>query len=267
MKNKRISQEESRQIMMNILSVVDKICEDNNIHYIMGGGTLLGAVRHKGFIPWDDDIDIFVPRKEYDKLLQILKRQEIVSWLEVIDENVEGYFYPFAKVVDNRTMIKSKSSVLKHGIWVDVFPMENVPDDDKIRQIFLNKCKYLRAFLISMVTDFSELKFGKKVLLKRILKIISACIGERNLLNYSMSFMRKYNDVETETMCITFSPYATEYVDKEMMNEIIELDFEDKKFKAPKAYDVLLRRTFGDYMQLPPENKRKNHEIVAWWIE
>ena len=261
----KIEKKELRNIMVDLMTTIDIVSKKNSIKYIMGGGTLIGAVRHKGFIRWDDDIDIFVPRKDYDRLLLLLKNQNDVDWLSVIDENTEGYFQPFAKVVDNRTIIKSKSSILKHGVWVDVFPMENVPDDEDDRKKFLRRCQYYRALLLSMLTDFSGVQFGTKKLLKVFLFLIARSIGRKRLLDMAMKYMQKYNCTETKNMCITWSPYGREYVEKEMMDNIIDLDFEGRRFMAPAAYDKLLRRTFGNYMELPPENKRKNHEIIAYW--
>ena len=162
MKNK-ISREECRKIQMNILLVLDDICKRNDLNYYLGYGSMLGAVRHKGYIPWDDDIDICLFREDYDKLIKILKEQQEINWLDIVDSSVGEYYYPFAKATDNRTIAKMEDNITPHGIWVDIFPIDNVPNSKYRSKIYIYNCYLLRAMTIAMTTDFSEVKNVKKI--------------------------------------------------------------------------------------------------------
>ena len=122
MKAEYLTKEECRNIELNILSAIAKICDDNNLKYFMCGGTMLGAIRHKGFIPWDDDIDIMLLRNDYERLVTILKKQKEYPWLQLLDSTVDGYYYTFAKAIDNTTCAKMEDNVTDHGLWVDIFP-------------------------------------------------------------------------------------------------------------------------------------------------
>ena len=115
---KRIDIDELRKIQMNILDELKRICNENGLTYYLGSGSLLGAVRHKGYIPWDDDIDIWMVREDYDKLMNLLKDRDIekADWFSLLDESTEGYYYPFAKAVDNRTELKMERHTDHHGI-------------------------------------------------------------------------------------------------------------------------------------------------------
>ena len=116
-----ISREESKSIMLKMMDAVDDLCMENNIKYFLHAGTLLGAVRHKGFIPWDDDIDIALLGDEYEKFLDMMRNQTKYPWLRLIDHHVQGYYYPFAKVEDKRTIAKQDDNVSEYGIWIDIF--------------------------------------------------------------------------------------------------------------------------------------------------
>ena len=264
-KMRPIDKQSYRHIMLDLMSEIDRVCTENDIPYTMGGGTLLGAVRHKGFIPWDDDIDIFLERQDYDRLLVLLKNSKC-EWLDVVDDKINEYYYPFAKAVNNKTKVKMESSVIEHGIWIDIFPMENVPDNASKRKFFLKRCQLYRAIILSMTTDFSTQKINFKTILKYVLKVFAKIVGYSRIYRWSCTYMKKYNNVTTNCESITWSPYGTEFIEKEMMRHLQTMDFEDRKFKGVADFDTLLRRAYGDYMKLPPENKRRTHGVTAWYV-
>lgn len=176
-----ISREESKSIMLSIMDAIDEICKENGITYFITAGTLLGAVRHKGFIPWDDDIDIVLFRDDYDKLLSILKSQNKFSWLGIVGPDKKKYYYPFAKAVDNRTIAKQEDNTSEYGIWVDIFPLNAFPDSLKEQKIFMRNCQNLRAMILSMTTDFAHVQFNKKFLIKSVLKFLSLIVGKQTI--------------------------------------------------------------------------------------
>ena len=162
--NKLLSRDECKQIQINILNEIATICEINGLQYYLAYGTLLGAIRHEGFIPWDDDIDIYLARNDYDRLAMILKNPQTAKpvWLEYYDGDKEGYYYPFAKAVDNTTIAKMEDNKTQHGIWIDIFPMDNIPNSNKKQEKFVKKGKFLRDLSIAMTTDFSASPSGAK---------------------------------------------------------------------------------------------------------
>ena len=135
--------QELRQIQMGILDEVHRFCESHNLRYFLSSGTLIGAVRHKGYIPWDDDIDIYMPRKDYEEFLQIYHDENGVY--RAINPQVEShYYYTFAKVVDLRTkMVETETEGYEIGVYMDIFPVDYVPDDVQERERVFRQKKLL----------------------------------------------------------------------------------------------------------------------------
>ena len=264
---KYLTREESKKDMVDILTAIDCLCKANNIKYSIAYGTLLGAIRHKGFIPWDDDIDICLFREDYDKLMKILKKQEDYSWLHVLDGlDSDGYYYPFAKAVDNRTIAKQNDNKTEHGIWVDIFPLDAIPADDNVSTKYLRKNLLLRNTILSMVTDFSVLRNVDKLLPKLFLNVIARIIGKRKIFEYTLKYNKKYEGQNSGFVGCLSTPYAMkEKLEKAKLNEFCEVEFEGVRFQAFKEWDYYLSKYYGSYMQLPPEEKRKNHSVIAWW--
>ena len=122
---KELSLEEKKKILVSILSEVHNFCDENNLKYFLPGGTLIGAVRHKGFIPWDDDIDIYMPRNDYEKFLCEFNKES--ERYQVISLKTDGYYLPFGKVIDTKTvLIENVDSDYKMGIYLDIFPLDNL---------------------------------------------------------------------------------------------------------------------------------------------
>lgn len=266
MKKKFLSVEEYRKIQINVLDAIAKLCNDNGINYFLGAGTLLGAVRHKGYIPWDDDIDIILLRSEYEKLVKILKEQNEFDWLGIVDHNNDGYFYTFAKAVDKNTIAKQDDNLTEYGIWVDIFPYDNLPNDEKKSNYFLNKGYYYRSLVMSMTTDFSSDKKGFKILIKKILNIYAKALGKERILKKYLKLCKKYEGHDCDYVGSLFSPYRTkERFKREWFEKSILMSFEGKQYSCPIGYDKYLTQLYGDYMTLPPEEKRRQHGITAWY--
>lgn len=267
---KIIQRKECRNIQLEILTAIDKLCAEYGLTYYLAGGTLLGAIRHKGFIPWDDDIDILLFREDYNRLIRILKEQKAYEWLTVIDDSTDNYFYPFAKAVHKHTMAKMEDNKTQHGIWVDIMALETVPQDAHARKSYLHHCLMLRAVVLSMTTDFNGVNlWNKKVMLKRFLNIFASCIGRRRIYQFCKKYMTKYNGTYSEYVCCTFSAYVErEYMLRQEFQPVIKISFEGSFFNAPKAWDMYLRKLYSaEYMELPPLEMRKTHSITAWWKE
>jgi len=263
-----VSVAESRQIMLDILAAIDKLCKDNGLTFYLAAGTLLGAVRHKGFIPWDDDIDILLLREDYDKLVKILKEQTEFPWLSAASTDDEGFYWPFCKAYDNRNIAQGIHLIDEcafFGIWVDVFPIDNFPDTEKERQKFMKRCHFYRSWIVAMRANFKTEKFGKKFLPKLFLSGLAHIVGKKRVVRWARDYMTRYNKQETKWVGSPCTTYPREYWEKVTMFPPTEVEFEGKKYHAFACWDAYLRSMYNDYMQLPPEEKRHAHNVTAYW--
>lgn len=255
-------------VQLEIAKEIKRICDENNIEYWLDSGSALGAIRHKGFIPWDDDMDIGMKRDAYEQFLKIapLKLKEdyyLQQW-----ETDPGYAFAFAKVRKKNTVYIediSKKSNAHNGIYVDIFPYDKFGNDIKKQGIIL---KFLKAIMQykSGVRSWNE---KGKVNIVRFMKNIPAivlapfCKRERLIKTYN-SIATMYNDNPAEFYFPQgISKYGKWVIPVSALEEMIELPFEDTTFKVPKGYHDYLTHAYGDYMKLPPEDERENrHQII-----
>jgi len=263
-----ISREECKQIQTNILLELDRICRAENLHYYIAYGTLLGAVRHGGFIPWDDDIDICMLRKDYEKLLKIIKSGR-VSWISIVDGDYKSYYLPFAKAVDNRTIAKQEDTKQEHGIWVDIFPMDGIPASGLRQKWCLKKAHLLRDALVAAITDFDseKSKNDPKRFIKKVFSFaVNLCGGVDKVYNYTINYHKSYHYEKTGLVGCFGTPYT--YKEKLQLSDIKstkDYTFEGHQVIGLSDSDKYLKMLYGDYMKLPPESNRKSHSIIAWY--
>lgn len=259
---KEIKVEELKQIQLDILKFVDKFCKENNLKYFLAYGTLLGAVRHKGYIPWDDDIDIIMFREDYEKFVTTFKD---VNYKVFATEVNSKYPYPFAKVGDTRTYYMEEiKDVIDTGVNIDVFPLDYLPEN-RIKDI-CNKRNFLQK--VWLLKRLPLLK--RRGLLKNIFLWISQII----LLPFSIHYIvkklelnAKGENLEKSTICgnIVCGYDPDVYPSLDFENQTM-LDFEDASFPCPRNYDHVLKIMFGDYMKLPPVEKQvSHHHFISYW--
>lgn len=253
---------------LNILKNTVKYLEKNNLEYYLAGGTLLGAVRHKGFIPWDDDIDICMPRNDYDKLIELCKENELGEEYELISFEMGNLIFPFAKIVNKNIFIKAKS-LEDINLYIDVFPIDGYPEKySKVifQQRILN---ILKGILYLKSTSLKNIKNEKKSISNRILKILLKPIAEMIPTKWTSKIMikmcKKYKYEECKYVGNRIWGYGlSEMLQKDKYaSDKINIEFEDEEFKAPAGYDLYLKSIYGDYMKLPPKDKRVTHGIQA----
>lgn len=266
-KNEITSLDELKSLEVEILDYIVEICNKLNLKYWLAYGTLIGAIRHKGFIPWDDDIDICMLREDYEKLQDYLiqnpdKKFELMSY-----KNNKNYVYPFMKVINNETYLL-ESDILtdsKMGIYVDIFPIDGHNDDESIRN---KMTKLIKKRQLSCYTFYGIYNENS---------IISTIIRNLCVIVFSLTNTRKYVE-KIDKLAMSRKVENSEFADyvickdmkkpvmkKEWFDKTMNHEFCGKMYKVPVEYDKILRTDYGDYMQLPPLDKQVTHHSFKVW--
>ena len=264
--NQELGLKEIQALGIEIISCIDQYARVNNLHYYMAGGTLLGAVRHKGFIPWDDDVDLMMPRPDYELFIRNFsdKRYKVSSC-----EYDEDYNTPFARVWDTYTVLEFTSGKDKRiGVFVDIFPIDGYPSKELVSKIHTYRLK-LRRTQINAVKRYSYKQGEKHIPLKKLLRFL----WRHNGNYYSKKLNRlalKYGFDNSAFVGVTTTTdhLFRERNNKEIFASTVYLDFEGMKLPAPSGYETYLKKLYGDYMELPPEEKRKTeHSFFSFMKE
>ena len=268
---KKIDEQELKNIQIGILDYIDSYCRKNGIDYYLQAGTLLGAVRHKGYIPWDDDIDVSMKRDDYERFFESFNKHADGPYKAIYYKNDPGYYMQFGKVVDTRTVMKEETNFKKEiGVYVDVFPFDYLPSDIKSIKKLNNRIKPYRKALDIKTISPSPKRVWYKNLILRIGSFVLKPISCYWLIDRINSLARKYNEGNDKTNIagIAVLNYGLKEVhDSHCFNGHVELEFEGKKYNCPIGYKNVLKNTYGDYMKLPPVELRKSHHVYkAWWI-
>lgn len=266
--NRVIDTEEFKKISLDVLCAVHEFCEENKIKYSLACGTLIGAIRHQGFIPWDDDIDIYMIREDYNHFISAFPQLYKGTYSLISLERSFQWNCAFAKVYDIRTiMIEDKRTDIKGlGVGIDVFPIDQAPDDEKVWNQYERKRKILRG-----VYEMKELRWRKtrssfKNIIVELCSLILLPFPARFWARRMESYGQKYNGASTDYYAENCYGMPNNRFLKSDFSNTIDWPFEDKSFKVMIGYDDYLRRFYGDYMQLPPIEKRiSHHHYNAYW--
>lgn len=257
---KELTLEEIQQAELNMLKKFDSICKENNIKYVLAGGTCLGAVRHHGFIPWDDDIDVYLWREEYEKLMK----------LKYSDDDYEirnykyskGFYFPYAKIVDKNTELYEGGRIDKNmGIFIDIFPLDYL-DTSKDKTFDHPVFHKLLISIIYFVGD--RLLYQKERSLKFFVKFLLRLLCfpfKKPIIFFVEKWFARFKDGDSCGVTITNKILWK----SEKLKETVDVEFEDSRFPIFKEYDYYLKIHYGDYMTMPPEEKRvSNHSFSAY---
>lgn len=255
---------------LEMLKVFINICDKYNINYILVGGTALGAVRHKGFIPWDDDIDVGLLREDYERFLEVAPKElDKDKYFLQNFKSEPNFTYGFTKIRDNTTTYVENffaNHEINHGVWIDIFPIDGYTD----KNIEPKKLKgRLRRFKFHIFMSYLPALFRKvrrKTWFKDILlNIVAVIFYPLNIAHYhqkALDRMGKKYPTDKATLVGNHLYYFTgkvEALPPHIYKETIKVPFEDVEARIPKDYDTYLKCLYGDYMKLPPEEKRVGH--------
>lgn len=259
-----LSQQELKglhEVLLELLVEFDRICKKNNIIYSIDGGTLLGAIRHEGFVPWDDDADVIMVRSQYEKFRKVCAMDLNAEKFYFQDmRNTRGYRWGYGKLRRKGTKcvrLNQEHMPYHQGIYLDIFVCDNVPENYPLRCIF-NFVSYIYRKIF-----WSEVGKIENTRLKKMLYTILSLIPERRLKKSYFRFIKKFCRRHSKWVkCITFPARNSIYgFKREWYEDVIDVRFENVILKGSRKYDEYLKFMYGNYMTLPPENERIVHPV------
>lgn len=253
-------------IEFDIFKEFKRVCEKNNLTYVLNSGTCIGAIRHAGFIPWDDDIDVAMPRKDYEKLVEIAEKELSDQYFFQNYHSDKKCGLVFGKIRKNNTIMSENYSYhidMHQGVWIDIFPYDKISDDlnqrekDKkmiylLKNLYIIKCGY-------------KVPEDKNTFINRIVyafaKFLLIFVSIDFLIQKLDKELNKYNNTDAKEVYLYGCLSPKNNLPCEMLNDLIEVDFETEKATVFKEYDYYLSRVYGDYMKLPPVEQRGNGSV------
>ena len=254
------------EIELMILKDFIKFCEDNNITYFMYAGSLLGAIRHNGFIPWDDDLDVVMLREEFEKFKKLFSHNDKYDILSI--ESQENYPWLFLKLNLKNTRFEDKMPSLlgfQHGFNIDIFVLDDLSNNKYTRYYQILKTFFYNRLILTSRIRLDDLPFFPKIISHSLYYILNFLkLSPKKINKKYLNFLKKYSHANAKFV-IDISARVDEYpliYEKDWFNDVEKAKFEDIYVNVPKNYDEILTELYGDYNLLPPEDERYNHQTV-----
>lgn len=266
----QLSLREIQQAELNILIAFDAFCKEHGLTYSLVGGTLLGAVRHKGFIPWDDDIDVGMPRPDYERFMSLAAERNFLlagDYVILLDRGA-GAALPYVKVVDKNIIVPPEAEAKTDNLWIDVLPFDGCPKDTKKAEKLLKKAKHYRHIIVYNHFKNSHFK-GVQKPLYMLYSLYAKAYGLEKAIK-KLHALAQSHPIENDerVACVVWGLYGMgEIISGDSFENIIEVDFEGRRFPGVGNYDEYLSGIYGDYMTPPPPEKRGNHNLTAFRCE
>ena len=255
---------------LDILKIFHHFCETHSLRYSLCAGSLLGAVRHGGFIPWDDDVDVFMPRDDYDRLRKLIPSSDVVlsEHYRFLDGLGGGYSFPHGKLVDIRYGVKCEYTEEQNAdyLGMDIFPLDGIPDNRLCADLLYKRVHFLRVLLALTKAREGQGKSRLKAVMKKPLQRHVRQIGTDPLARRIDRLCRKQSVRPSGKIApVSSTVYGPrEYLSGGAFDNLDTIRFEDSKFCAFREYDEYLSRLYGSYMDYPPENSRKKHYLRVY---
>ena len=247
---------EHQMCSFKILQVADKICRENDIPYFLTNGTLLGAVRHKGFIPWDDDMDIAMFRPDYERFVKIIGDLLPAPYEFVSPDTSDRYPMELGKIIDgSTTLIERWSFNQLGGVYLDVWPLDAVADNKLIRTLHFSAFKVLNRMIYMRNRDPFKRGHGVSSWYPRLIQ----ALFKNSTLQRWMRHLQTACDFEKHDKVCMLDNGEKSIISKSVVGKRAEYEFEGQMFFGPEDYDSYLKALYGDYMEIPPEGKRRIH--------
>lgn len=272
---KEMTLQEVQQVSLEILKDVHKFCVKNGIKYSLSGGSLLGAIRHNGFIPWDDDIDIQMPRPEYEKFIHSYKSEHGYQLFSHEVDGCEDVGIAYTRVCEmNKTYVNTGIQPWQKkdtGLWIDIFPIDGAPDYPRKAKIKIEKMYWMWRLTLAARSKY-KLDFGTTessfVKVRQYFKKLCSYIIPWKIVTLYIKKCQEYH-YDSSNYIANFSIIHykfREWQPKTEMSEFVLHRFENEEFYIMKGYDISLSSLYGKYMELPPEDKRINHcNYTYYW--
>ena len=265
---KKIELEELKKIQIKILDYVDEFCKNNSINYWLDCGTLLGAIRHKGYIPWDDDIDIGMLRDDYEKFMKLFNKYNDSQYKFHCYEIDNEWHLPYGKILDENTIMyePDEKTGIKQSVFIDLFVYDNAPNDEKeLNKMYKKRDLYKKLNNLQIYSGFYIEKKNKYNFIRYPIHLLMQLFPKRYFVKKGIELSKKYSNEET-TRIGNFTSSTKICCNKDIFNIFVKVEFEGKKYLAPVGYDEWLKSFYGDYMKLPPKEKRvSHHRFVAYY--
>ena len=261
-----ISTEEIQNIQLDIMKAVHAFCIDNGLRYTLAYGSMLGAVRHKGFIPWNDDIDISMLREDYEKFISTFQHE----YLKVYDFRKDADFdYPYAKVIDTRTVMEENVCMKNFGVDIDIFPLDDMFDDKQECEAFLNSMKPVKKkYRLKLLKPSFKNVWWKRLLI-RASKVLVMKYSLKDLSSRMTDMISSINNPSSKYVGVLASNSFSSncIMPRDWFLEYEMVPFCDMEFMCIKNTDEYLTLQYGDYMQLPPVEKRTSPHTLnnVYW--
>ncbi len=264
---KYLTLDELQYELLEMLLEFDAFCKEHELRYSLDSGTLLGAVRHKGFIPWDDDLDVNMPRPDYERLLSI--QEELPEGFHLVNAMNSEFAYGFSKLCTDeiRAQEPSYQGTLDEKLWIDIFPTDGLPSNDcEATKVWKQVHKATRHNVWASVNHRSEHGFRK------VIKTFAGALfrlgkpREHMLSAISAAVLIPGYENAERVGCYVGSEGNLWTLPKDAYEKSISLEFEGHMLPCMSCWDEFLTELYGDYMQLPPENQRRTHCLKAWRV-
>lgn len=269
---RKLSKRETQELLLEMLDVFASYCEKHDLRYYLVGGTLLGAVRHKGFIPWDDDIDVGMPRRDYNRFLELVKKEPVAPYMVAVSGEDGTLGNPYCELIHTGTRLERGSSTyirrkcqMLH-LFIDIFPQDGWPENQSDAVRLSRKMKWYRYLIQCGRSKIGKGTSWKRTLAKTPMVLLMRIVGYKRIIDKMNRIAGTYDyDHSRYVGAVTYGLYGVgERCLREDVVAFTKVVFEGHEYVAPGCWDQYLTQIYGNYRELPPEEKRIDHKMEVW---